>query len=117
MKQKVKKGSAQAKSYAERKEDDRTFWTLKVIAYTQQEVLDAVGLVLNDAFGFGEERLKRFCEAFAVKYDEIHSLGDDDEYAIAIIEKAMKQAWGKYYQPREQRYNFRLKVGNKEVKL
>ena len=116
MKQKVKKGSAQAKSFAERKQDDHTFWTVKVMAYTQQDILDAVGLVLHDEFGFGADRLKRFCESFNSKYDEIHSLGDD-EYTIAIIEKAMRQAWGKYYQPREQRYDFRLKVGNKEVKL
>ena len=36
MKKGVKKGSAQARSFAERQNDDKTFWTLKVIAYTQQ---------------------------------------------------------------------------------
>ena len=113
---KVKKGSAQAKSYAQRKEDDRTFWMLKVIAYTQQEIMDAVSLTLNDEFGFGEDRLKRFRDAFDAKYSEIHELGDD-EYTIAVIEKALQAAWGRYYQSREERYDFRLRVGNKEVKL
>lgn len=116
MKKGVKKGSAQARSFAERQNDDKTFWTIKVIAYTQQEIMDAVSLTLNDEFGFGEDRLKRFRDAFDSKYDEIHKLGDD-EYTVATVERALQAAWGRYYQPREERYDFRLRVGNKEVKL
>lgn len=55
-KQGVKKGSAQAATFAQRKQDEKTMWTVKVIAYMQQEVLDTVALVLADGFGFGEDR-------------------------------------------------------------
>ena len=41
----------------------------------------------------------------------------DDEYTVATIERALQAAWGRYYEPRNERYDFRLRVGNKEVKL
>ena len=115
----VKKGSAQALEYRQRKEDEKTFWTVKVIAFTQQEVLDAVTLTLHETFGFGPDRQKQFLEAFDAKYREIHELRNknDDDYSVAIMEKALQAACGKYYCPRDQRYDFRIRVGNREVKL
>ena len=121
MKQKVKKGSAQAKSFAQRKEDDHMIWTIKVIVITQQQILDAVALTLNEEFGFGEERLKRFQIAFDKKYAEIRAIENDDtedgEYSRYKMEKALQAACGKYYAPFEERYDFKVRVGNKEVKL
>lgn len=114
----VKKGSAQAKSYAKQKEDEKTLWTMKVLAYTQQEMLDAVALTLNEFYGFGAERLKKFHDSFEAKYNEIRKLEHEDaadnEYYIAKMEQALEQAWGKYYEPREVRYDIRLtdKEGN-----
>ena len=67
---------------------------------------------LAEGFGFGEERLKRFHDAFNAKYTEIRELekGDtkDNEYAIAKQEAALKAACGKYYAPREVRYDIKI---------
>lgn len=82
-----------------RQKAERELWTIKVIAYTEQQTLDAVCLALAEGFGFGEERLKRFHDAFNAKYAEIRELekGDtkDNEYAIAKQEAALKAACGK----------------------
>ena len=87
-----------------RQKAERELWTIKVIAYTEQQTLDAVCLALAEGFGFGEERLKRFHDAFNAKYAEIRELekGDtkDNEYAIAKQEAALKAACGKYYSSR-----------------
>lgn len=111
-KQGVKKGSAQAQSYAKQKENEKTVWTMKVLAYTQQEMLDAVALTLNEFYGFGPERLKKFHDQFEQKYDELRKLeredSEDNEYYIAAVERALEAACGKYYEPREVRYDIRL---------
>lgn len=122
MKKGVKKGSAQAKSYFERQLEEKQIWTMKTIAYEEQYMIDAVSLSLNECFGFGEERLKRFHDSFDKKYAEIRELEkndtQDNEYARAKIEEALKKAWGKYYEPRELRYSFRLIMPDgKEVLL
>ena len=39
-----------------RQKAERELWTIKVIAYTEQQTLDAVCLALAEGFGFGEER-------------------------------------------------------------
>ena len=78
----------------------------------RQAALDAVCLALAEGFGFGEERLKRFHDAFNAKYTDIRELekGDtkDNEYAIAKQEAALKAACGKYYAPREVRYDIKI---------
>lgn len=95
-----------------RQKAERELWTIKVIAYTEQQTLDAVCLALAEGFGFGEERLKRFHDAFNAKYTEIRELekGDtkDNEYVIAKQEAALKAACGKYYSPREVRYDIKI---------
>lgn len=118
----VKKGSAQAKSFTQRKEDEKILWTMKVLAWTQQEMLDAMSLTLADRFGFGEERQNQFREGFDKKYAEIRELEKNDtpdnEYYIAKIEQALQKACGKYYVPREERYDFKLVTPDgKEMKL
>lgn len=119
MKKAVKKGSPQARSFAQKKEDERMLWTVKAVAWTQQEMLDAVSLVLNEAFGFGEERLKRFHDAFDVKYAEIRELDNknDDDYFVAVIEKALAKAWGRNYQTRQERYSFKFLFNGKEIQI
>lgn len=108
----VKKGSAQANQFAARKSLERELWTMKVLAYTQQETLDAAALALNEGFGFGPERLKRFHDAFSAKYAEIRELDKsaDNDYCIAKMEQALKQAWGEYYEPREVRFDFTIQT-------
>lgn len=108
----VKKGGAVASLYAKRKSLEKEIWTMKVVAYTQQETLDAVSLALNEFFGFGAERLKKFHDAFMAKYEEIKALEHDDapdhDYYVAKIEQSLQQAWGSHYEPREVRYDFTL---------
>lgn len=118
----VKKCKASAKSFVDRKQDEKMLWTMKVLAWTQQEMLDAVALSLAEGFGFGEARLKRFHDAFEKKYDEIRALEKsdtpDNEYYIAKIEEALQNAWGKYYSPREERYDITLRTPDgKEIKI
>ena len=117
----IKKGSAQAASYAEREQRRKELQMVKVIMITQQQMIDAVVLTLNEEFGFGEERLKRFQEAFDKKYTEIRELEKDDtedgEYSRYKTEKALQAACGKYYTPYEERYDFKILYNGKEVKL
>lgn len=117
----VKKGSAQAASYAEREQRRKELQMVKVIAITQQQILDAVALTLNEEFGLGEERLKRFQVAFDRKYAEIRELEKDDtqdgEYSRYKTEKALQAACGKYYTPYEERYEFKIMYNGKEVTL
>lgn len=117
----VKKGSAQALSYAEREKRRKELQTVKVIAITQQQIIDAVALTLNEEFGLGEERLKRFQVAFDKKYAEIRQLEKDDsadgEYSRHLMETALKNACGKYYTPFEERYDFKILYNGKEVHL
>ena len=95
-----------------RQKAERELWTIKVIAYTEQQTLDAVCLALAESCGFGEERRKRFNDAFKAKYAEIREMekGDtkDNEYAIAKQEAGLKAACGKYYAPREVRYDIKI---------
>lgn len=112
----LKKG--QGETYAQRVQREREEWTVKVIAYTQQEILDAVCLTLNEEFGLGEERLKRFQVAFDKKYAEIRAVERDDsedgEYSRFKVEQALQNACGKYYVPHEERYSFEFIKGGKQ---
>lgn len=96
-----------AAQLAQKKKD----WTRNVYYYTQQETLDAASLTLHELYGFGPERLKRFGEAFIQKFHEIQKLNREDkddpdrEYSRKKFEDAMKEAWGPYYAPREERYD------------
>lgn len=110
MKHAVKKGSARA-PLAERMAEKKKAWTRNVYMFTQQETLDAASLTLHEIYGFGPDRLKRFGEAFIAKFHEIQELNRNDnddpdrEYSRAKFEEAMKEAWGPYYSPREERYD------------
>lgn len=117
----IKKGSAQALSFAEREKKRKELQTVKVIAFTQQQILDAVALTLNEGFGFGPDRLKRFQESFDKKYAEIRRIENDDtedgEYSRYKMEKALQNACGQYYTPFEERYDFKILYNGKEVHL
>ena len=109
LKHAVKRGK-QTAPLAERMQEKKKAWTRNVYIFTQQETLDSASLTLHELFGFGPERLKRFGEAFTKKFHEIQQLNREDnddpdrEYSRAKFEEAMKDAWGPYYCPREERY-------------
>lgn len=94
-------------------EKEKELWTLRTIAYTEQEMLDAVALCLHEFFGFGEARQVKFHDAFEKKFEEIHDLRKDDsedgDYAREIIEKALRAAYGSHYTPRKERYTITIR--------
>ena len=110
MKHAVKRGKGTT-SYADRLTQQKRDWTKNVYYFTQQETLDAASLTLHELYGFGPERLKRFGEAFIKKFQEIQELNKSDkddaerEWSRQRFEDAMKEAWGPYYAPREERYD------------
>ena len=107
----VKKGSEQAKTYlrqaAERVEDKK----MTLYREAMQASADIASLVLNQEFGFGPERLKRFADGFIRMHHEVRVLDREDQddkdawYSVQMFEDAMKRAWGEYYQPREVRFS------------
>lgn len=112
MKRGVKKGSLQARSFMDRLQERKDIETIKLIVYSQQEIMDAVYLTLHQEFGLGPDRLKRFHDAFEAKFAEIKALArEDDDLAIAKMEQALKAACGKHYQNRVERYTIRIKKG------
>lgn len=112
MKKAVKKCKHSANDYAHQKQLEKELWTIKVLAYTQQQMLDTAALTLKEEFGFGEKRQKQFHDAFERKYAEIRELEKadtpDNEYAIAKQEQALQAACGKWYQPRDVRYDISI---------
>lgn len=107
----VKRGTPKA-PLINRMQENKKAWTRNVYLFTQQETLDAASLTLHELYGFGPERLKRFGDAFTEKFHEIQELNRNDsddpdrEYSRQKFEDAMKAAWGPYYAPREERYDF-----------
>lgn len=106
----VKKGSAQAKSYAA-KAKAMTKATQETIFYDgMQYALDIASIVLNEEYGFGPERLKKFGTGFSAKFAEVQerSRADDDKdrwYSEEQFENELRKAWGEYYTPRKERYH------------
>lgn len=112
MKKAVKKTRQNSNQYARRKQSEHELWTMKVIAYVQQEMLDTAAIVLKNGFGFGPARQKKFHDLFEEVYKEVRDLEredtEDGEYAAAKVEQALQEAWGELYEPREVRYDIRI---------
>jgi hypothetical protein len=76
--------------------------------FTRQYCLDQAAIVLNREFGFGSERLEKFCDAMCKMYDEccdiINSDTKDIEYTKSTMDAALKQIYGDKFQPWEVRY-------------
>ena len=75
---------------------------------TRQEMVDCAAIALNDAFGFGPERCKKFVDALNAAVNETADMMDADtkdmEYTIAKFEERLKQVVGPYYVDRSERY-------------
>ena len=75
---------------------------------TRQEMVDFAAIALNDAFGFGPERCKKFVDALNAAVNETADMMDADtkdmEYTIAKFEDRLKQVVGPYYVDRSERY-------------
>lgn len=108
----IKKHSPQSKEYAKRLHDEKTLWTVKVVAYSQQQMLDAVAIVLYKYYDFTPEQQKEFHDRFEEKYAEINKImnqdAEDGEYFEVAMENALKDAYGEFYVPRKERYEVRI---------
>lgn len=75
---------------------------------TRQEMADFAAIALNDAFGFGPERCKKFMDALNAAVNETADMVEADtrdmEYTIAKFEERLEQVVGPYYVPRSERY-------------
>lgn len=75
---------------------------------TRQEMADFAAIALNDAFGFGPERCKKFMDALIAAVNETADMVEADtrdmEYTIAKFEERLKQVVGPYYVDRSERY-------------
>jgi len=80
----------------------------ETLFFTRQNMCDIALLVLHEEFGFGPERLMRFCKAISKKYGDFADLWNGDtkdvEYSKAVLDRALKQICGKYFIPWDERY-------------
>lgn len=118
----VKRTRESQQSYLEEALVGKKLWTMKVLAYAQQDMIDAMAIVLNVKYGFGPERQKQFHDDFEEVYGEIQDIRredrEDGEYSRAKVEQALKKAHGKYYVPYDERYIMTYKTASgKEYRL
>lgn len=97
-------------AYARKIQQDKDDHYLAGLFSGRQEMGDIAAIVLHEEFGFGPERLKRFSEKVNEKIHEVSTMGRQDtpdgEYSRAKFEAALREAYGEYYQPREERYQY-----------
>ena len=84
------------------------------LMFAMQYAEDAAMMAAADVFGMGEERARRFGQAYCKYVNEIskliHTDSKDDrdcEYSRAKIDQRLKEICGKYFQPWEERYSGR----------
>ena len=77
--------------------------------WTAQMCLDVMGMVLNDEFGFGKDRLTRlgqlFNEAFDTCVDGLR-LSPEADYIRAKVDERLRQIYGPDVLPWDQRYRY-----------
>lgn len=82
--------------------------------FTIQQCGDMMLIALNDAFGFGADRLHKMEEVYSDVFREYAEMaiadGRDDpsiEYTRAKLDAKLKQIMGEYFRPWEDRYGQR----------
>ena len=93
----------------------------RLFTFALQYAQDSACIVLNREFGFGEDRVERFCLEFCKMLDTMTAIintdcADDPDivYAQAKIDEALKPAYGRNWHPWEVRYSAALNL--KEIK-
>ena len=78
--------------------------------HIRQETADIAAIVLHREFGFGPERNKQFNEALNRTFNALIDMAEadtkDKEYTEAKMDELVREAFGKYYQSREERYGY-----------
>lgn len=79
--------------------------------FTIQQCSDMMLIALNEAFGFGADRLKKMEEIYLAVFSEYVRMaiadGKDDpdiEYTRAKLDAKLQQIMGEYFRPWEDRY-------------
>lgn len=74
-----------------------------------QLTADCALIALNRAFGFGPDRLMRFCEELHSSRDEVIDIWNEDckdrQYAMDKLDEALQQICGDNFIPWKERYN------------
>lgn len=79
--------------------------------FTIQQCKDMMLIAANDAFGFGQDRIKRLADAFDAVFEEYAELVLEDAktdkdiwYSTGKYEERLREICGVHYVPREERY-------------
>lgn len=74
--------------------------------FTRQLMMDCAAMVLNESFGFGEERLVEFNQLMVQKLDDFAELVNEDyktdkeiTYSKSVIDRCLQQIFKKNFQP------------------
>lgn len=98
--------------YAKRLKKEREPDSLTNYFFARQFMADIMQITLNREFGFGKDRIKRFCKAFSEMHDELASMWNSDskdmEFTKHKIDEALKQIAGDEFVPWEERYAFKI---------
>lgn len=90
-----------------RKEQERS--NLETLRFTRQNMMDVAMLVLNEEFGFGEDRLHRFAIKMQDKYGDYADIWNGDTkdvvYAREVMDRALAKICGKHFVPWDKRYS------------
>jgi hypothetical protein len=106
----VKKGSQQALSYTAKQQSLRQAQDITLFQDGIQTAIDITMIVLNQEFGLGCERLKRFNEEFSLMFSDVMQKRREDKddsdrwYSEQKFEEALKRACGPYYVEKKVRY-------------
>lgn len=103
---------AKQSGYLKRLEAQNKAKQSRQLMFAMQYAEDAAMMAAAEVFGMGEERAKRFGQAYCRYVNEIskliHTDSKDDkdcEYSRAKIDQKLKEICGKYFVPWEERYN------------
>lgn len=81
---------------------------LETLRFTRQLITDMSVIALNNVFGFGAERLKKYADEMLRVYEEYADIWNSDtadtEFSREKLDKKLRQICGEYFQPWEVRY-------------
>ena len=94
--------------FAKRLQAQKALDNARLRKQIRQETADIAAIVLHREFGFGPERNKQFNEALNQTFSELMDMSESDtkdkEYTETKMDELVREAFGKYYQTREERY-------------
>ena len=80
--------------------------------FTIQQCADMMLIALNDAFGFGADRLHKLEEAYFAVFEEYAKMAIEDgrsdpdiEYTRAKVDAKLAQIMGEWFRPWDERYH------------